>query len=319
MRVSTSAAITLFCATAHTSPRAASAEPEPVQVRYSAPAGCSSREAFVRELALRTSRVRVLETPAAGATFVVELADRASGVVGQLRWLEPDGGETARSVSGTTCEEVVSALALIAAVLVDPESLTRSPTSPAPTVVTPPEPERETWSFRPSFGAGARVATAVGPGWALGPNLELGLESEQNGRRGPALRLSFERLASPTESTRAGDADFTTTFGRLSLCPLRFPSTGALFAAPCAGFELGELHAEGTRTTGPDQVSLLWLAADPFLSLAYRPLRILSLELEAGGVFPLVRGRFIFAPAVPVFSIPIAGFSARAGLSVVWP
>jgi hypothetical protein len=317
MRVSTVVKVALLGATAHTSPRAESAELEPVHVRYSAPAGCSSREAFVRELARRTSRVRVEETQSAGATFVVELADRTNGVVGQLRWLEPEGGETARAVSGTTCEEVVSALALIAAVLVDPESLTRSPTSPAPTVVSPRE--RETWSFRPSFGAGARVSTATGPGWSLGPNLELGLESERNGRRGPALRLSFERLASPTESTRAGDADFTTTLGRLSLCPLRFPSSGALFAAPCAGFELGQLHAEGTRTSGPDDASLLWLAADPFVSVAYRPLRILSLELEAGAVFPLVRGRFIFAPTLPVFSIPIAGFSARAGLSVVWP
>jgi hypothetical protein len=294
----------------------ANADIEPVHVRYSAPAGCSSREAFVRELARRTSRVRVEETQSAGATFVVELADRSDGVLGQLRWLEPDGAETARSVSGTTCEEVVSALALIAAVLVDPESLTRNQTSPAPAVGPS---ERETWSFRPSFGAGARVTTATGPGWSLGPSLELGLEAERDGRRGPALRLAFERVSSPTETTRAGDADFTTTLGRLSLCPLRLPTTGALFAAPCAGFELGELHGEGTRTTGPDEASLLWLAADPFVSLAYRPLRILSVELEAGAVFPLVRGRFIFAPALPVFSIPIAGFGARAGLSVVWP
>jgi hypothetical protein len=299
-------------------PRVAHAEAEPVRVHYSAAAGCSSREAFVRELAARTSRVRASDVPGAGATFVVELADHSGGVTGQLRWLEPAGGETVRTVSGATCEEVVSALALIAAVLVDPASLTRNPTSPGPAAVPRPA-DAERWRFRPSLGAGARLTTAVGPGWSLGPGLELGLEMESLGRRGPAASVAVERLSSPTQITRAGDADFATTLARLSLCPWSFPSTGKLFVAPCAAFEVGSLHAAGTRTLGPDDVSVLWLAADPVASLAYRPLRSLSLELSFAGVFPLVRGRFIFGPALPIFSIPVAGLSMLVGVRAVLP
>jgi hypothetical protein len=250
---------------------------------------------------------------------VVELQDRSSGVVGQLRWLEPGAAETARAVSGATCEEVVSALALIAAVLVDPASLTRSPTSPQRAAAPIPPKQPEPWRFRPTFGVGARLATAFGPGWSLGPGVELGLESEHGGRRGPAAGLALERLAPPTASTRAGDADFATTLGRLTLCPLRFPTTGALFVAPCAAFEAGSMHAAGTRTLGRHEVSILWLAADPVASFSYRPIRILSLDLEVLGVFPLVRDRFYFGPSPPFFSIPIAGFSARAGLRVIWP
>ena len=61
------------------------------------------------------------------------------------------------------------------------------------------------------------------------------------------------------------------------------------------------------------------LAADTAASFSYRPLRILSLDLDLMGVFPLVRDRFYFGPNPPVFSIPIAGFSARGGLRVIWP
>ena len=61
--------------------RTARAEGRTLRVTYAAPAGCSNRAAFVHEILLRTSRVRVLDTgdlPAPGdsvATIAVELAD----------------------------------------------------------------------------------------------------------------------------------------------------------------------------------------------------------------------------------------------------
>ena len=52
--------------------------------------------------------------------------------------------------------------------------------------------------------------------------------------------------------------------------------------------------------------------------LAYRPLAVLSIDLDLAGDYPLVRDRFLFGPNTRVFSIPSAGFSARLGLSAVW-
>jgi len=98
-----------------------------------------------------------------------------------------------------------------------------------------------------------------------------------------------------------------------------------VFVSPCAAFEAGSLHAEPSQTLGKQPVSTLWLAADPVLSLAYRPLPVLSLGLDALGVFPLQRDRFVFVPNAPsepdilVFSLPTVGFAAQAGIKAVWP
>jgi hypothetical protein len=309
----------------------ARADSQPVRVTYSAPAGCGSREEFVRELRQRTPRVEVSEGTEPAATFVVELSDRGTRVVGQLRLLEPNGTETARAVSGATCEEVVPALALIAAVLVDPESLSRAeraPAGPAPETIapsTPPAHDEQGWRLRPSLGAGAVVSTPVGPGVPFGVLLELGLESERAGRRGPALLLTGARVTSPTQTTRAGDASFTATFGRLTFCPLRWPTVGPVFLAPCGAFEAGRLHAEPSRTLAKQPVSVPWLALEPGLSLAYRPLAALGLSVGALAVFPLRRDRFTFrpfdpgAPDILAFSVPSLGVAAQAGVTAVWP
>jgi len=302
-------------------PGPARAEAEGVRVSYSAPAGCSSRAAFVREVSLRTARIRVVADSEPGASFVVELTDRTTAIAGQLRWIERDGAETARAVSGATCEEVVSALALIAAVLVDPESLSQRPTSPRSIAAAPiaPPSEPKSLRLRPSMAAGAIVDSAVAPSWSLGAHFELALELESGGRHGPLASLSVARLSAPTASTTAGDADFTTTFGRLALCPLAWPATGAWLGRACGAFEAGSLHAAGSHTLNERDVSILWLAADPVVSVVYRPLPVLGIEAELAGVFPLVDDDFFFGPDTPVFSIPVAGFSARLALRALWP
>jgi hypothetical protein len=213
---------------------------------------------------------------------------------------------------------VISALALIAAVLVDPESLTRSPISPPPAAPAAPRAEQATLEWQPSFGAGGTVRTALAPSWSYGPVVELGLELELDGRRGPAARLAFERVTTSTTETPAGNADFTSTLGRITLCPVRWPMTGPWFAAPCGAFELGSLHAAGSHTLGEHEASILWLAGDAVGSLAYQPLRAFRIDLDLSAVFPGVRDRFVFAPRPPVFSIPSAGFSARLGVRAVW-
>lgn len=286
----------------------ANADTVHVGVNYTAPAGCSSRDAFVRELARRTARVDVTDANDASSRFDVELADRGLQVVGRLYFVEPNGAQTARAVSGATCEEVVPALALIAAVLVDPESLAHA--RAAETVDHPPAPA-PSLLLRPSFGAGASVSSALGPGASFAPVLELGLESEVADRRGPALALSAARFVSPTRSTPAGDADFTTTLGRVTFCPLRWPARGPLFGSACGAFEAGVLEAKGSRTLGRHAYTSLWLAADPELGLEYRPLRRLGIGLGALGVFPLVRDHYFFGPNVRVFSVPAAGVSAQ--------
>jgi hypothetical protein len=133
------------------------------------------------------------------------------------------------------------------------------------------------------------------------------------------VTLAIERLSSVTLRTRAGNADFRATLGRLSLCPLRWPRSGPLLLSPCAGFELGSLQASGSETHNRRSYALTWLAAGTFGSFAYQPLRVLRLGLTLGAVVPFERNRFIFGPATPVFSVPAVGFVARAGVAALWP
>jgi hypothetical protein len=297
-------------------------EAQTLRVNYVAPAGCSSRTTFVAELEARTRRVHVVDTTEPVASISVELADHTTGVVGQLRLREPDGTETLRAVAGKTCEEVVPALALIAAVLVDPESVTRGSTA-APalssTPAPPPPSDGARWRARPSFGIGMSATSTVAPSPSFAPSLELGLEADVGVRRGPLLLVAFERFGSSTVSTPAGLADFSTLLGRVSLCPVRWPSRGLFSLAPCGAFEAGSLHVDVSDSIDESEPSVLWLAAGPGLHLEVHPLRVLGIELELLGIFPLVRDHFYFSPNIPVFSVPVFGWTGRVGIKAVWP
>lgn len=307
-------------------------ETQTLRVVYAAPAGCGTRASFVAELEARTPRVRVVSAGDSVTTVSVELLDRTTGIVGQLSLREPNGMETLRAVSGKSCEEVVAALALIAAVLVDPEAMTHTPAPAAPAAPSaspsgaephrreqPHPPSEETLRFRPSLGTGAAVTSTVAPSVSFAPGLELGLELERGGFRGPMLLLSFERFSSSTVTTRAGVADFSTLLGRVSLCPLRWPASGIAFLAPCGAFEAGSLHVDVSQTIDEKEPTVLWLAAGPGLHLEMRPLRVLGVELDLLGIFPLVSDTFFFSPRIEVFSSPVVGWTGRVGVKAVWP
>lgn len=299
----------------------AHAETLPVEVSYSAPAGCGSRATFIAELTARTPRVRVVEAGEPGPALVVALADRPAGVVGELRLREPDGTETVRAVAGKTCEEVIPALALIAVVLVDPEATTAPATAP-PSAPPPPATKPATGGaprFRGTLGTGITLSNAVAPALSYGPFLELGLEMEQERRRGPSLTLAVERFTSPTAESPYGRADFSTLLGRITLCPWRWPQTGVAFLAPCAAFEAGALHVEASNTTDENSPTVLWAALAPVAHFELRPLRFLALTADALGIFPLVRDHFYFQPGDHVFSVPVFGWTGRFGVKALWP
>ncbi len=103
--------------------RAGAAEPRtPIRVESVAGATCPSGETFGVQLLRRTDRVREARAGERAVVFRVELVGSAKRPLGRLTVEEPDGTLTEREVPGATCQEVVSAMALIAAVLVDPNA-----------------------------------------------------------------------------------------------------------------------------------------------------------------------------------------------------
>lgn len=105
--------------------RPAVAQVAVVGLEYRVPAECPARDVFVRELGARTNRVQTAGSGAQGTLFVD--ISRAGPLRGAILFREASGRETERSVVGESCDDVVRALALIAAVLVDPETQAGAP------------------------------------------------------------------------------------------------------------------------------------------------------------------------------------------------
>jgi hypothetical protein len=309
---------------------AAAAAPEPYRIEYAAPSGCSSREMFVRELLGRTPLVRVAESGGPSAVYVVTLSQRTNDLFGELVLRERDGRETRRALRGKTCDEVVSALAFIAAILVDPDAVSRTPTE-APRRAPPRRAapllegsEGSAYSeqgtrFRVGAGAGASLETSVSPNVAFGPYAELVVERTSDGARGLSFGLALHRVNAPSVLTRAGRAHFSWTAARGWFCPFSLPSRGAVSFVPCGAVEGGTLVAEGSETIGEKTVVRPWLAFGPLARLELRPTRFLAISLDGMAVFtPISHPTFFFSPDIEVFSVPVVGFASRAGIRAVF-
>ncbi len=277
----------------------AAAAPQPFHVTYEAPAGCSSRAAFVAELSARTPRARLAAADETAATFDVTLSDRVTDVLGRLTLREIDGRETPRAVAGATCEEVVSALALIAAVLVDPEALSRSEPDHAQRPAPEPRRPARRAHFRFGGGAGAALDSGIAPELALSAFFELDAEHQSaTGARGISFGIAAQRTRSDTVDTGAGRADFTYTGARGWFCPLSLPSTGLVSFTPCAALGVGTLRGVGSATLDQQTVTRPWLSLGPLARLELRPTRFLSFTLDGEAVVALSHPTFYFRPDV---------------------
>jgi len=107
-------------ATAGSEARAAA---EPVHVRYEADAGCPTRGRFVEEILARTRKATVVGPEEARRIFVVTVRATGTGFVGRLEIKSGSDSAAPREISGPTCAAVTSALALVAALAIDPDSL----------------------------------------------------------------------------------------------------------------------------------------------------------------------------------------------------
>jgi hypothetical protein len=101
------------------SARAAAADSTPVQVSLEAPAGCSSAREFYAAVRARTGRVHLSPGGAEALALRVVVIRNRRKFQGELRVSDPRGQSSTRKVSGATCEEVVRALSLTAALAVD--------------------------------------------------------------------------------------------------------------------------------------------------------------------------------------------------------
>jgi hypothetical protein len=328
-------------------PAAADDVAEPIRVAFRArPAeACPDEAAFTGEIVARTAKARLARPGEGARTFTVAVEAEGKRARGTLSIEDPHGESAAREISGDTCAEVVSALALIAALAIDPKASTapKPPPPPKPRERLPPPPpfaplpwwgpiamplpahprpgEGSRWRWSWGFQAGAASALAPPIVPVLGVDIEALLLRDS--LVSPAIRLSMRVADSGFLRDGTDAARFRWTAGRLEGCPVRLPLVTSLTLTPCAWMDAGVLQADGIGNAFSLAHTRPWAA--PGLTgrlqwdLAFVQPAPILVDVEGGVTFPLVRDTFGFFPQGTFHEVPAAGGFFGGGLGVYFP
>jgi hypothetical protein len=321
----------LFVALAWAKPVTASTPGQPFRLEYWAEGHCPDAAEFARQIQSRAPRLRPAEGAEPALGFYAELSERAGSATGRLTARRPDGREVTREVRGTTCDDVVTALALIAALAADPSQPVAVPqTRPAAPAPPPSKPRQHSddalpvpietpdpaqrWTF--GVGGGLSFDSSIAPS----PGSGIGVEFAAEGRGGspvrPLFALSAIRAAAANTSTGAGNASFTWLAFRGTVCPLRWPEDTPLFIRPCLFLDAGVLEGNVTLNALSKDQSKSWFAAGGFARVEALADEVLSFQLDGGVTAALKRDTFDAGPEAPsAFQVPAAGVLGRIGLS----
>ncbi|MBX3205723.1 MAG: hypothetical protein KF764_11690 [Labilithrix sp.] len=324
---------------------AAPADAEPLRVELAAPASCPVEPSLLARVQRHTTRVREAKPGEAARVLAVTIEARGDGFRGDLRLVE-QGDELDRTIPGATCEEVLAAAALIAALTIDPRA-SSTPGPPAsshdavaegadagtePRSRRPTSPARRSEAARPSLRRSPRLRASLGasldvhgldglvPGrsvWVEG-GLARGLE--------PALRLRLGQLRSFTVVSDARAAFFELRTLALEGCMTavsaggrrRSPGAPSPFdLRPCVQatgglFEGASSAFRVTREPRP------WFAVGGFVQGRWRFFGPLALEASLGFAAPLVRDDFFFRPRTLIYRAPEAFFVGNVGVGVTF-
>ena len=319
---------------------AALAEVETIRLSYGAPPdACPARADFEAELHARTAKASF---GSEGRLFEVVIEAGEAGYVGTLAIREPDASGAERRIEGADCGEVASALALIAALAIDPDARTApraelellpvpsaetvepapapsaapAPASAPVTAPTPPRPSLETDAARWGLGIGLGAAALAGPApkvlFAFGPEAELRRQSGESVR---SLGLSIHAGQTGTLGPSDARARFRLLTASVSLCPLG--AEARLRWRACAVTEAGALRVEGRDVAVPGDATRLWLSAGLGARLGFRLSSRIYADAALGAQANLRRDRFVFlTPRRTVYEVPLASFSG--GISAGW-
>jgi hypothetical protein len=178
-----------------TLPRHAHAEaPTPFRVESLPGATCPSGDPFATQLLRRTDRIRDAVGDEPALVFRLEVTPAKARTLGRLTVRELDGSELERDVAGADCAEVVSAMVLIAAILVDPNA-SLAPLPPPKPEPPPPRPKALPPRPPPPSGPVIPAGRTPPPGALVRPRTTI----EENARRRPAPE--HEGSAHPDRTT----------------------------------------------------------------------------------------------------------------------
>ena len=322
-------------------------------VEYAAPAECPDEGTFVAAITARAPSARRVEAGGGEVHLHVHVvADGPSTL--SVSFAQ---GSSRREIPAASCDEAVSSMAVIAAMVLEasPESRiamsdapvaddaasTAAPAvaaepapqpSPAPApFVPPPDPVQDISPSRAvergssqerarlGFNAGVGLESAVAPSPPLIAAVGSTLAWERGGLWSPSLGLQFLVSAEATETSQDGDAEFRLVTGRLNGCPLRLGSDSSPRLRPCVSFDAGALRGEGAGAARNPQTEWIpWLSAGLALWGELDLGEAVRLEASASARVIPYHDKFIFRPDDLVYDIPPISLGFWTGLGF-WP
>ena len=322
-------------------PAAAQPATDPVRFDYRAPAGCPDADVFARRVAERTARGRPAEHGELSRTFVVSVTLDEEGAGARVEFTDTRGTHVTRAVRGETCDEVVSAIALVTALAIDAgtsdESEAMPAIAPAPSPAAsvqpapaPPAPGRKRAFPAPepdvvvgSVGVETNVTTWLGPA----PTLGVGLFGEIGAYAGASARFTLLATSASTlvpleETSRYRRGDFRALVARVEGCPVAALLGAGFRVVPCLAVGIGALEGAGQQQTVSPARSktIFWADAVASLRLDWTVADSLVFFAEGELGVPLVRHLFVFdGPRDDVWSVPVAGAGASLGMAWRFP
>jgi len=295
-------------------------------VSLQAPPKCATTEELKQGIRRRTSHLELVDDPAASKRVFADLryVGGRHAVAATLVIERPGEATLERSIQADSCEEAVDALAFMAAVALDPESVAwdAEATEPQdPPAQEPPEVPAEPVSvpsgWTPFVGGGLHVAWSVAPAPLFGPELLGGFEKDTGSFVAPLVRLGASHVVRGDLEQRGGTAHFRLTTASLDLCPLAV-AVSPLTLRPCGFVAAGMLRAEGTDTLDPRRIWRPWGVVGGSVIALWKPVAPVGLSLTARFGRPLVRDTFEFEPNA-FHEVPGWAANASGALEVELP
>jgi hypothetical protein len=316
--------------------RADSLEQEPIRAELAAPRSCTESSSFVDRVLGRTRRARRAQSNEPARTFAITITEAAGSLMGTLRVVTVTREIVERKVEARTCGEVVEALALVAALIVDPEALTKPlgeppepeppkevavpPSLPLPVALPAPAPAEP---ITLSAGLAIELASPIAPSVTPVERVWGEVAWHVTGMLRPSLGLGVAR-ASTLVKRNSLAADILWLAARVTVCPLELSESRRISLRPCALVDVGLIRgmgsqAEAVKTIGSAKTTP-WVAPGLGLGVALVPLSPLVLKLEAGGTVQAEQTEFVYQASPSsnrkVYSIPLLGWFLGFGAGV---
>lgn len=286
-------------------PQPTGAEPSAIfRFSWAAPEECPSQPQVQAEIArlvggtiqLHEGDLEAKATVSHGPLWAADLTTQHAGQTGR------------RTIEAPSCKAAADAIALIVALLIDPDAVAANSRAPEPEIPSVPEPPNL------EFLAGIHAQVRIGslPGADLGLGLGVGVASA---RWRTDLRWSYGLRRDQVASLPSGASGrFNLAAGSVTEC-LDLGHTRWGFG-PCAAVEAGRVSVTGFGATAGFSRRVFWVAlgGGAFASLALG--RHLRASMEVDVLAPMYRPDYVFqdVPGV-VFRAPAVGGRALADFS----